>query len=128
MKIIDTNVLIRLGVDEKYSAKLENELSNDSYGYVDRTIVMEAIYVLQKVYGIEKAKICNFLEAVLLNPQINHDEIVLGALRIFAIENIGFADCIIIVLAISDDSVPLSRDKKLMKVFEKYKRFSTGND
>jgi predicted nucleic-acid-binding protein len=121
MKIIDTNILVRLAVDEGFSTIIEDSLSESGKGFIHSTVLMESMYVLKSVYGIDKLKICDFLSSVLQNYKIATDEINFVALSLFSEENIDFVDCMVIANAIIYNCLPFSKDKKLNKVHQKYR-------
>ena len=75
----------------------------------------EVVYVLLKVYHVERQEISKVLIIFLNSIEINRKDIMIKALEIFADTNLDFVDCILIAYNKTDSVEIFSFDKKLNK-------------
>ena len=100
---IDTNVLIRYIVqDDPVQAKLatdfiENNLSNETPGFINQIVLCEIVWVLKQAYGYDKAVIVNVLRQIVMTAEftIKNSDITWKALREYEKGNADFSDYII---------------------------------
>ena len=72
MRLIDTNVLLRYVLEDNEEMLVEAEKIIDDGGFALPEIIAEAVYVLTKVYEIEKPDVCSTLRD-LFNVRISSD-------------------------------------------------------
>lgn len=78
-------------------------------------VLAEVVYVLLKVYHVERQEISKVLIIFLNLIEINRKDIMIKALEIFADTNLDFVDCILIAYNKTDSVEIFSFDKKLNK-------------
>ena len=78
-------------------------------------VLAEVVYVLLKVYHVERQEISKVLIIFLDSIEINRKDIMIKALEIFADTNLDFVDCILISYNEIDSTKIFSFDKKLNK-------------
>lgn len=98
----DTNVLVRFfAQDDPVQCKEADEvmaaLSPESPGWVSLAVVLELVWVMTRIYGVDRAGMIGLLESLLALPSlvIEQSNTVYEALRLYRIGNAEFADCLI---------------------------------
>ena len=99
---IDTSVILRILVrdDEKKIEACENLIKNaKSEGillYVPSVAILETVWVLEKVYRLERRMIRELVEAILNTPELHceMESVFRQAIRTYAEKNIKFADSV----------------------------------
>ncbi|MBQ7067974.1 MAG: PIN domain-containing protein [Synergistaceae bacterium] len=96
--MFDTNMILRYLLDDnlEMADKAEEYIKNENADvFVTVEVIAEVVYVLQKVYSLERKQIsdlvCNFVELVNCDE---HDSVVL-ALALFGANKIDFVDCVL---------------------------------
>src|SRR3954467_10914560 len=102
MRVVDTNVLVRLIVrdDARQVAAAEAFLSHG--GWVSTLALAEAVWVLDAVYGRSASDITTAIEMLLQNKNLimQHDDVIAGALDLFRSRpSLGFSDCLMLETA-----------------------------
>ena len=99
---LDTNVLVRYVVqdDPKQALKattLIESLSSEQPGFISLVSIVELVWVIQGCYSASKEDIVAVLDRLLRVKTIfvENAEVVLKAVRSYAIANADFADCLI---------------------------------
>ena len=122
MRAIDTNVLVRLLVEDDVaqSAKAEAFLSSGG-AWVSLVVLAETIWVLQAVYQRTTAQIRGAVETLLDfgDLTLQDNEVVIAALHVFANSRrtVGFTDCLVLEIARKAGHLPLGTfDRKLGRV------------
>jgi predicted nucleic-acid-binding protein len=122
MIAIDTNVLIRLVVDdpnEKQQSQLARGLLNQ-YGqaWVSAIVLIETVWVLQSRYKLTKEQLIIVIEKIIQHPRIHFDNTasVDNALTLYSACNAGFADCTILNEAKNKQLVLHTFDPKLSRL------------
>ncbi len=121
--LIDTNVIIRfLTRDdeglyqeaERIMAQIEN---NEMKALLPESVLVECVYVLKGVYGVERPFIASLLKKILLLKGIRmpNKSIYLDALDTFETHNLDFVDCLLHSYSEFHGGEILSFDKKLLK-------------
>lgn len=120
MRAADTNVLVRLATrdDPKQAAAADAFVAKGAW--ISQLVLVEALWVLDSVYGLERARIGATVE-VLLNHRelvIQDAEVVAAALvRFRAAAAVTFSDCLILETARKAGHLPLGTlDRKLAKL------------
>jgi predicted nucleic-acid-binding protein len=105
MRAIDTNVLIRLLVNDDQAQhakvkKLFNDLGESEQVYVSLVVITELVWVLESGYGFDRAKISDTLDFLLEVGQVSFQNsiAIYSALRMYR-KGADFADALISALA-----------------------------
>ena len=98
MKIVDANIILRylLNDSDDLSDRAAEILENNMV-FVPNEVVAEIVYVLEKVYKVEKGKISIALLELFEygNLQVGDFGIVNEALRVYAERKLDFADTLL---------------------------------
>ena len=117
MRAIDTNVLIRLIVDEEQSAAAEH-FARDGV-WVSTLVLAEAAWVLTKLYDWRPVAVADAMEVLLDSESVvlQDSRAVARALGLFrARPSLRFTDCLILELARQAGHLPLGTfDRRLAK-------------
>ena len=122
---IDANVILRYLLrdnEEHYSIAnkfFEAVFAGKKIAYIFQYVLAEVIYVLAKLYRIEKAQIAGVLEEFLSNAnlKIQDKEVTMVAIRLFKATSLDFVDCLL--CAYSKKMEVFSFDRKLNKYIQK---------
>ena len=120
MRAVDTNVLLRLIVrdDADQVARAEAFLAQGAW--VSLPVLVEAVWVLKSVYGLDRQRI-----GIVLDMLVEHDrltlqdeDVVRRACALFARErSAGFSDCLIVEVARKAGHVPVGTfDKRMTRL------------
>ena len=122
MIAIDTNVLVRILIDDP-SAEKQCQLARHIVNYhkdiwVCHIVLVETIWVLQKVYSFKKPQVILVLKKLIQHPHLHLEdtEILEHALHIFNVSNADFADCLILSKAQQNDLALHTFDRKLAQI------------
>ncbi|MCB1179115.1 MAG: PIN domain-containing protein [Leptospiraceae bacterium] len=124
MKAIDANLILR------YIIKDNQELYDVSAKIIDNEeilipgeIILEVVYVLLKVYNVDRSDIANSISNILNYPNITiyDKELIEEALSIFASENIDYADALLVSLNKTRKMEVETLDKKILKILRRKK-------
>jgi predicted nucleic-acid-binding protein len=126
MIALDTNVLIRLIIDDKEAfeqcqlAKIKVEQATSVY--IANIVLLEVIWVLESRYKFSKSDIIIALNAVLSFQKFKFDRkaTIIMAINIYETSSVSFNDCLIFASAEAKGLELFTFDKKLIKVMEKY--------
>jgi predicted nucleic-acid-binding protein len=120
MRAIDTNVLVRLAVqdDAKQLAAAESFIANGAW--VSHLVLAEAMWVLASVYDLKPPAIALAVE-ILLNHKdltLQEPEVVAAALTHFRLRpRLGFSDCLVLEIARKAGHLPFGTfDRALSKL------------
>ena len=121
----DANILIRyiINDDEIMAAKADEAVNSGSL-FVLPEVFAEVVYVLTKVYGVERSDVADSMIELLDFVSTTATEIMKTAFQNYRETNLDFVDCILAAYAISDNQQILSFDKKLNNFIARKK---TGN-
>lgn len=112
-KLIDTNVLLRyLLHDDEKMFQMSTQIIEDG-AFTLPEILAEVVYVLRNVYKFERNDIAKSLMQILDDIEIEPNEVVIYAVKIFADTNLDFVDCIILAHHKVFGTEIFSFDKKL---------------
>lgn len=99
MKIVDANIILRyLLNDIKDLANKAALIIENEDVVVPVEIIAEIVYVLEKVYKVDKNDIHSSLNGLTNyeNIFINEQEVVCSALKYYAALNLDFVDCLLL--------------------------------
>ena len=99
---LDTNVVVRLFVDDDprqakaARAFVAGRCTDGDPGFVNRVSLCELVWVLESVYGYDRAAIGNVVAELIASSDIVVEDQQLGeaALATFRATNLGFADAL----------------------------------
>jgi predicted nucleic-acid-binding protein len=118
-QLIDANVILRYLLNDHAEMSLTaRTLISSGNAYTKPEIISEVVYVLKRVYQIEKEDIKNFIHALLNDISCNESECVLLAIDIYASVSLDFVDCLLIAYHRINHENIFSFDQKLNKHLE----------
>ncbi len=99
MVLFDTNAILRYVLQDNLDMadKVERQLQ-DNVCYVPVEVIAELVYVLTKVYRVDRGKVCRTLTDLADMPNIRagKDDVVRHALGIFSSSTLDFVDCLMV--------------------------------
>lgn len=109
---LDTNVLVRyLAQDDARqsaiaSRLIENTLTEDVPGFVSAIVLVEAVWVMQDLYGAERGRVGAIVEALLRARTVIVEDsaVTWRAVEMFRAGRADFADCMIHAFAVAAGS------------------------
>lgn len=115
MQLIDANVIIRCILNDcpEMTAKAVEII--DAGAYTKPEILAEVVYVLQKVYSVQRPEIRNMLNKILEVVSCSEKECVIFAMDLYASVSLDFVDCLLIAYHTVNNENIFSFDKKLNK-------------
>lgn len=122
MEIIDTNVLVRLLIDNKDAVEqtqlARQFLKRVKQVYITQIVQVETIWVLERAYKIPKDKLISILkclhESKIFILQSEH--CFYQALMLFQHVNVGFSDCLIVAETNLKNKKLFTFDKRLSRL------------
>ena len=100
---IDTNVLIRhlIGEPADQAKQATRTLSSLETWLLSDIVIAEAIYVLQKVYSVDRPTISDVMKSLIAFPsiQVVDEPTVLRALEVFVNHRLQFVDAYLVASA-----------------------------
>ena len=125
--LLDTNVVIRFFVQDNQEMfqKSQSVMNDIASGKCDAVlldlIIAEIIYVMQKVYRVEKVKIVDAVKLIISYDHMHVDNqlIILKALNLYMDKNIDFADAILCAKNNLEGYQVMSFDKDIKKCTKK---------
>lgn len=121
MAAIDTNVLIRLLAqdDPVQTRRAEAHLQSHAPLWISIAVLVEAIYVLTRLYGWKKPALLAMLQSITSSRQfIFQDQAaVISAMNEWILAKAGFVDCLNVALARVHGQDPLATfDREVVKI------------
>ena len=115
MQLIDANVIIRCILDDcpEMTSKAVKVIDNGAYTKPE--IISEVVYVLQKVYSIQRPQIKNMVNDILDVVDCTEEKCVRMATDIYSSISLDFVDCLLIAYHKINNENIFSFDKKLNK-------------
>jgi predicted nucleic-acid-binding protein len=119
---LDTNVLVRILIDDPQSAKqcaaVRKLASAAGNVYVSQVVQIETIWILESVYDFTRVELVEALEAVSSNQSfvLQQANIFRAALAEFRIGPADFADYVILMEARAESVDLATFDRKLSKL------------
>ncbi len=124
MVYCDANVVLRyLLRDNEDQYKISLNIIENEDVFLLNEVTAEIVYVLLKIYSIEKKKVCSVLKQIFLYPNINFysKDVILDALDIFSKNSMDYVDCILCAYNVNEDRKIISFDKKVVTLLKKLK-------
>ena len=114
-KLIDANAILRYLLNDVETMASESAQVIKNGAFTIPEVLAEVVYVLLKVYHVERQEISKVLIMFLNSIEINRKDIIIKALEIFSDTTLDFVDCILIAYNKIDAVEIFSFDKKLNK-------------
>lgn len=123
MIVVDTNVILRylLNDNEELSSKATEIIDNNDI-FIPTEVIVEASYVLKKVYNVHKEKIFEAIKLLINMEGIsfqNRDTIEL-AFKTYSEENLDIVDCMLFAYSKNEKYNVATFDKKLNKLINEH--------
>ena len=122
MIIIDTNIILRylLNDNEELNQKATEIIDNNDI-FIPTEVIIEASYVLNKVYKVEKDKIYEAVEELLNIENINfqNGNTIRLAFKSYAKKSLDIVDCMLYAYCKNENYQIETLDKKLNKLIQK---------
>ena len=104
--ILDTNLFIRYLHDgtpqekEKFRDLIGKARSKGTSFYIPLIVIVEMVYVLERVYKLPKDQVRKMVESILTLPvEIESFEVILTALALYEEKNLKFGDALVLSTA-----------------------------
>ena len=124
MEIVDANIVLRylLGDNPDMQKNACQVIDNQIVLLLDE-VMAEIVYVLEKVYQVNRQDISNTLIRLINQPGIicRNSNISIAALRYYLEYNIDFIDSILLAYSTVEHHKIHTYDKKLLKLIAKFK-------
>lgn len=123
-RIVDANVILRylLGdhpeLSPKAKAFFDGVRSGERGAHVGESVVVECVYVMQRVYQVPRAEIAEKLRALLGFRGITGEQLILlrSALALYARTNVSFVDALIAATSTAKGLPVETYDQDLIKL------------
>lgn len=100
---VDTNILVRhlTGDPPDQAARATRFLAEADELFLVDLVVAELVYVLESFYEVERARVAEFVRAVLaFDPvQVVDEELLLRTVEVYEIERLDFAEAYLVACA-----------------------------
>ncbi|HID66165.1 MAG TPA: type II toxin-antitoxin system VapC family toxin [Aquificaceae bacterium] len=104
--ILDTNLFLRYLHDgteeekEKFRKLIKEATHKGAVFYVPSIVIVEMVYVLEKVYGLPKSEVREIVESIFSLPvEVENFEVILKALALYEEKNLKFGDALVLAYA-----------------------------
>ncbi len=114
-QLIDANVILRWILDDCPEMTSKAIEVIDSGAYTKPEVLSEVVYVLQKVYSVQRPQIKNMLNDILDVVSCTEEKCVRMAMDIYTSISLDFVDCLLIAYHKINNENIFSFDKKLNK-------------
>lgn len=123
MQLIDANVIIRCILNDcpEMTIKATEVINNGAYTKPE--IIAEVVYVLQKVYSVQRKTLRTMIYDILDTITCEESDCIRYAMDIYAEISLDFVDCLLIAYHKINKENIFSFDKKLNKQLEKRKDY-----
>ena len=119
MIIVDTNIILRylLQDSEELSEKAIEIIDNNEI-FIPTEVIVEASYVLKKVYNVEKEKIYESIKLLtdIEDIKFQNKETIALAFKIYAEKSLDIVDCMLYAYKKNENYNIKTFDKKLEKL------------
>lgn len=115
--IFDANMILRYLLDDnkEMAETAERHIINDSV-FVTIEEMAEVVYVLQRVYSMERSTISETLKDFLKLVYSDNRIVLETAIDVFGKNNIDFVDCVLFAYNRANGTKIATFDKKLLKL------------
>lgn len=116
MQLLDANVILRYLLNDHAEMSLKaRDVISSGDTYTKPEVISEVIYVLEKVYHMNKNGICTSIHSLLADISCTERECALCAIDIYKSISLDFVDCLLIAYHRINNENIFSFDKKLNK-------------
>ena len=119
MIVIDTNIILRylLNDNEELSKQAIDIIDNNTI-LIPNEVIVEASYVLRKVYNVEKEKIYEAVQSLIEidNISFQNTKVISLAFKTYATQNLDIVDCMLYAYNRIEKYEVETFDKKLNKL------------
>ena len=119
MVYCDANIILRyLLRDNAEQYNISADIIEKEDVFLLNEVTAEIVYVLLKVYSVEKKKICSVLKNLFQNRNFHFysKDVILKALDIFSSNALDYVDCILSAYSLIEKRDIISFDKKLVSI------------
>ena len=119
MVTVDTNVILRyLLQDDEKLCKKACEIIDNNVIFVPNEVIIEACYVLRKLYNVEKEVIFTLIMELMAQDDIKFSNrtVIYEAFKLYAKNNLDIVDCMLYAYKIVENQEIKTFDKKLEKM------------
>lgn len=117
MQMLDANIILRYILnDDKRMADEAEQVIREGSVYVTTEVIAEVVYVLKKVYSIERDKIKTCLLEFVSEVNVSEEQIIRVGLEAYTEHNLDFVDCILFAYNKVKGYEIRTFDKKLKKL------------
>jgi predicted nucleic-acid-binding protein len=120
MESIDTNILVRVLVDEKHPQTIvaKEKLATLKKIFIHDIVLVETIWVLKSCYEFKKKDTVWVLESLIENEAFHfqHKKTLKTAIHLFKNHSADFSDCLILASSLEMRAPLLTFDKKLSAI------------
>ena len=115
MQLIDANVILRCILNDHpdMTSRAKEIIKNGAYTKPE--VISEVVYVLQKVYSVQRPQIKEMISTVLLFVQCPDRKCILYALDLYSSISLDFVDCLLIAYHTLNGESVFTFDKKMNK-------------
>ena len=113
MKLIDANVILRYLLKEPQDQAEKAKAVIEAGAFTTMEVMAEVVYVLQKVYLIDRAKISKVVIRIAAELSFDEYDILLFAMELFQSRNLDFVDCVLVARSVLKQDGVFTFDKKL---------------
>lgn len=114
MKFVDANIILRYILnDDKKMADYAEVIIDSGSAFILPEVLAEIVYVLVKVYKVERSVISMQLISLIQNIQTSDKSVMENALKYFAETKLDFVDCILAAYHSTNGEDICTFDKKL---------------
>ena len=121
MVIIDTNIILRylLNDDEKLSKKAADIVDNNEV-FIPNEVIIEACYVLKKLYNVEKEIIYTLVIELMAQDNIHftNRSLIYETFKAYSKKNLDLVDCILYAYSRTENQEIKTFDKKLERLLK----------
>jgi predicted nucleic-acid-binding protein len=124
MIIVDANIVLRyLLQDDIELAEKATQIIENNAVFLPFEVVAEIVYVLEKVYQVERGDICLSLKELIESENIStyDSDVLVKALEIFKTRNIDFVDTLLCGYSLVRNREVKTFDNKINKYLAKEK-------
>lgn len=117
MVMLDANVILRYLLNDNEEMALEAEkVIKAQNALVTIEVIAEVVYVLKRVYAIDKMELKESVLEFLSEVEVKEREVLVLGIETYAEQNLDFVDCILYAYKCIKKYDVLTFDKKLNKL------------
>ncbi|HBC86153.1 MAG TPA: pilus assembly protein [Lentisphaeria bacterium] len=119
MRIVDANVILRYLLDDHplLSAKAAKQIESNQV-FIPSEVVCEVVYVLEKVYSVERIEIMDKLTSLMESPHVSvfNIEIILQGLKLYSSRKLDFVDALLCAYHKVNGDEIITFDEQILKI------------